>query len=106
MDKPNMDKPHLTVVEKIPSVEQEEIRAVIDVLERALAEAREGKILAVAVPMVLQGNKFGYYSSHSNRSTAPLISAINLTNWRLCEELWSGMSVESEEFNDPLDDPA
>jgi hypothetical protein len=95
-----MDKPKLTVVEKIPTAEQEEIRAVIDVLERALVEAKEGKVLAVAIPMVLQGGKFGYYSSNSNRFTAPLIAAVNLTNWRLCEELWSGMSVESEEFPD------
>jgi hypothetical protein len=101
-----MDKPKLTVVEQIPTAAQEEIRAVIDVLERALAEAREGKILAVAIPMVLKGNKFGYYSSNSNRHMAPLISAVNLTNWRLCEEAWGGVNVQTEEFDDPLDDPA
>jgi len=99
-----MDKPKLTLVETIPNIEQEEVRAVIDVLERALAEAKEGKLRAVAISMVLHEGKFGFYSSHSSRYTAPLIAAVNLTNWRLCEELWNGVSVQTEEFEDPPTD--
>lgn len=101
-----MDKPTLTLVETIPTAEQEEIRSVIDVLERVLKEAKEGIITAVAVSVVLKGNKFGYYSSSSDRQKAMLSATVNLTNWRLCEELWHDQDVEMEEYPDPLDDPA
>jgi hypothetical protein len=48
-----MDKPdHLKLVGMILPADAQEIRSCIDVLERALAEAREGRVLAVAISMV------------------------------------------------------
>ena len=96
-----MDKPKLAVVEKIPSADQEDIKGVIDMLERALVDAREGKILSVAVCMVGPGGKFGHFSARSSRHMGPLVATVGLTHWRLCEEMWHDLSVESEEFTDP-----
>jgi hypothetical protein len=95
------DKPKLTLVNTIPTAEREEVRAVVDVLERALAEAKEGKIVAIAISVVASGSKFGFYSSCSPRNRATLSASVNLTNWRLCQDLWDAPSVETEEYDDP-----
>ena len=100
-----MDKPKLTLVEKIPpsirNIEQEDICGVIDVLERALADAREGNILACAVCMVGPDGRFGHFSARSARHIGSLVATVSLTHWRLCEEMWNDMGVETEEFTDP-----
>ena len=95
-----MDKPKLSLIETIPTADQQEIRSVIDVLERALAEAREGRVLAVAISMVGHGRKVGFYSSESYRHAAQLVASVGLTQWRLCEGMWHDMSVETEEYPD------
>ena len=98
------DKPKLTVVETIPITDDMDIRCVVDVLERALADAREGRILAVAVSLVGPKNRLGYYSSSSPRYHSALLASVNLMNWRVCEEFWIG-DVETEEYPDPPTHP-
>jgi hypothetical protein len=96
-----MDKPdHLKLVGMILPADAQEIRSCIDVLERALAEAREGRVLAVAISMVGAGNKIGFYSSETRRNSAKLLASSQLTVWRLSESMWHDMSVETEEYPD------
>jgi hypothetical protein len=95
-----MDKPHLTVVETLPSIDRPDIASVIDVLQRALADAKEGKVVACAIALVGPKDRLGYYSSSSPRYLATLLASVNLTNWRLCDEFWRS-DVDTEEFPEP-----
>jgi hypothetical protein len=95
------DKPKLTLVETLPSADQPDIASVIDVLQRALADAKEGNVLACAIALVGPKDRLGYYSSSSPRYLSSLLSSVNLTNWRLCEEFWHDKEVDTEEFPEP-----
>jgi len=94
------DKPKLTVVEKLHTADQKDIACVIDVLQRALADAKEGKVVACAIALVGPKDRLGYYSSCSPRYLSSLLASVNLTNWRICDEFWRS-DVDTEEYDDP-----
>jgi hypothetical protein len=96
-----MDKRKLTLVETIPTADEMEVRSCIDVLERALADARAGNILACAISMVASDRRLGHMYSDSPRHGAQLIAAVGLTQWRLCEIMWHDKDVETEDFPEP-----
>lgn len=99
-----MDKPKLTVIESIPTADEVEIRSAINVLEQALADAREGNIFACAIALVGSGRKVGYISSESSRHATQLIASVGLMHHRLCANCWDEMGMGVEEYPDP--DPA
>ena len=101
-----MDKPKLTVVETIPTADQVEIRSAVDILERALADAREGNILACAIALVGSNQKVGYMSSESSRHATQLIASVGLMHFRLCSNCWEELGMGTEEFPDPPSEPA
>ena len=80
----------------------------IDVLELALAEAKAGNVLAVAISLVGPpgpggANAIGYYSSEVNQLGSPLLASISLTYFRFCQNMWQGDMTEVR--TDDLPDP-
>lgn len=84
-----------------------EQRSVIDVLERALVEARNGDISAVALSFLGQLGTAGYYVSEIGLMGPGLLGAVSLMQNRLCEEMWAGKhgDVDTEHFSDTGPDP-
>jgi len=95
-------------VEKLNTQIEKERKSAIDVLELALAEAKAGNVLAVAISIVGPpgpggANAIGYYSSEVNQLGSPLLASISLTYFRFCQNMWQGDMTEVR--TDDLPDP-
>jgi len=91
----------MKLVDTIPTASHKDMLSAIDVLERALVDAKQGKVVAVGIALVGPDQRVGYMSSESARHAVQLVAAANLMNWRLCESVWTQLDVELEEYPDP-----